>query len=66
MVPEKRAQERSVRESEEILNPLRLFDAALVLVSDEAASPALDEYVRLHLLGSIPQLFEPYRSCALR
>ena len=44
MVPEKRAQERSVRESEEILNPLRLFDAALVLVSDEAASPALDEY----------------------
>lgn len=50
MVPEKRAQERSVRESEEILNPLRLFDAALVLVSDEAASPALDEYVRLHLL----------------
>ena len=26
---------------------------ALVLVSDEAASPALDEYVRLHLLGSM-------------
>ena len=42
------------------------FDAALVLVSDEAASPALDEYVRLHLLGSIPPTFRTYRSCALR